>query len=71
MHNKKVIRFQEALDIIESFPEKQQETLVSIIQKRLLEHKRDIIAKNIQKAREEYIRGEVKKGTVDDLLKEL
>ena len=63
--------FQEALDIIESLPEYQQEDIIDIIRQRLIEQRRELLAKNIGEAREEYARGEVKKGTVDDLMKEL
>ena len=63
--------FQDALELIESLPEYQQEDLVEIIRHRLMEHKRELLAENINQAKEEYTKGEVKKGTVDDLMKEL
>jgi len=63
--------FQEALDIIESLPEYQQEDIIDIIRQRLIEQRRELLAKNIGEAREEYARGEVTKGTVDDLMREL
>jgi hypothetical protein len=65
------VTFQEVLDIVESLPEYQQEDIVNIIRRRLIEQRRDKLADSIREAREEYDRGEVKKGTVDDLLKEL
>jgi len=65
------VTFQEALDIVESLPEYQQEDLVDIIRRRLIEQRRDRLADSIREAREEYARGEVKRGTVDDLMKEL
>ena len=65
------ITFQKALDIVESLPEYQQEDLVDIIRRRLIEQRRDRLANSIREAREEYARGEVKRGTVDDLMKEL
>ena len=71
MHNQGQITFQEALDIIESLPEQQQENIINIIGKRLIEHRRDILAENIKKAREEFARGDVKKGTIDDLMRDL
>jgi len=63
--------FQEALDVIESLPEYQQEDLIDIVRHRLIEHRRDSIAENIKNAKEAYTRGEVKKGTVNDLMKEI
>jgi hypothetical protein len=65
------LTFQEALEIIESLPEYQQEDLIDIIWHRLIEQKRDLIALHIKEAREEYVKGEVKKGTVDNLIREL
>jgi cation transport regulator ChaB len=71
MPAQQTISFQEALEIIESLPEYQQEDLIHIIRHRLIEQKRQLLAENIKEAREEYTRGEVKRGTVDDLIKEL
>ncbi len=62
---------QEALDIIESLPENQQEDLINILKKRLIERKREILASTIKDAREEYDMGKIKKGSVDDLLKDI
>ena len=64
------VTFQEVLDIVESLPEYQQEDLVDSIRRRLIEQRRDRLADSIEEARGEYARGEVKKGTVDDLMKE-
>lgn len=68
--NRQNITFQEAIEIIESLPEYQQEDLIDIIRHRLTEQRREQLANNIKEARAEYARGEIKKGTVDDLLKE-
>jgi hypothetical protein len=65
------ITFQQVLDIVESLPEDQQETLVAIVRHRLIEHTRDMLSKRIEEARERLSRGEVRRGTVDDLMKEL
>ena len=71
MNTQKNITFQNALDIIETLPEYQQEDIVDIIHNRLIEHRRDILAGEIKAARDEFKRGEVKKGSVDSLMKEL
>jgi len=65
------ITFHEVLDIIESLPEYQQEDIVNIIRHRLVEQRRQLLADNIKEAREAYARGDVKRGTIDDLIKEL
>ena len=71
MSNRSHVTFQEALEIIEELPEYQQEDLIHVIKHRIIEQRREHLAKNIREAKEEYARGEVKKGTVDDLMREL
>jgi len=101
--------FQKALEIVESLPEEQRESLMGrqvplslaygwlgevkghsannifisgkprpnmgvelhIVKRRLIEERRDRLAQSIEEAREEYKRGKVRKGTVDDLMHEL
>jgi cation transport regulator ChaB len=65
------VTFQKALDVVELLPKYQQENLVETIRHRLIEYRREILAENIREAKEEYSRGEVKRGTVDDLMMEL
>lgn len=48
-----------------------EEDLIEIIRHRLIDRRRELLAKNIKEAREEYARGEVKKGTVDDLMRDI
>jgi len=64
------ISFQKALEVLESLPEEQRESLIDIIRKRLIEERRDRLAQNIKKAKQEYKQGQVKRGTVDDLMHE-
>jgi len=71
MSNHKTAVFQEALDIVESLPKYQQEDLINIIRHRLIEDKRELLAKDIREAREEYARGDVKRGSVNDIIKEI
>ena len=70
MNKHKTVTFQDALDTVESLPESQQENLINILKHRLIEQRREFLAKNIRKARKEYDKGKVKKGTVEDLMKE-
>jgi hypothetical protein len=59
------------LDIIESFPEEQRESIIEIAKRRLIEEKRERLVQTVKEAREEYARGEVRQGTVDDLIREI
>ncbi len=63
--------FQNVLEIIETLPDYRQTYIVEIIGKRLIECNREVLAKNIKKAREEYKKVEIRIGTVEDLMKEV
>jgi hypothetical protein len=67
----KTTTFDEALDILESFPEEQRESIVEIVKRRLTEERRERLAQTVKEARQEYARGEVRRGTVDDLIREI
>ena len=71
MFETQTVNFYEVLEIVEMLPEEEQETLLDIIQRRLREHRRERIAQNVTKAREEYAKGEIRKGTVDELMEEI
>ena len=49
----KNINFNDALEIVESLPEEQRESLIEIVKNRLIEERRDKLAKNISEAKEE------------------
>ena len=63
--------FQKALEIIESLPEEQRESLMEIVKNRLIEERRNRLSRSIKEAKEEYRRGKVKRGSVDDLMRDL
>ena len=67
----KTTTFDEAFDIIESCPEEQRESIVEIVKRRLTEERRERLAQTVKEARQEYARGEVRRGTVDDLIREI
>ena len=61
------VTFQKALEIIESLPEEQRESLMEIVKNRLIEERRNRLSRSIKEAREEYKQGKTKRGSVDDL----
>ena len=63
--------FPDALEIVESLPEPQQDELLEIIRRRRRERRRDALADRIAEARTEYDHGEVERGIVDDLMESL
>ena len=67
----KVNTFNDVLEKVELLPEEQKESLIEILQHRLIEERRNRLAKNIKKAKEDYRHGKVRRGTVDDLMREI
>jgi hypothetical protein len=63
--------FQEVIEAVEALPPDDQALLVEIIRHRLIQYRRKKLAAEIAEAREVYQRGEVRRGTVADLMKEL
>jgi len=63
--------FQRALEIIESFSEGDRESLIQIVKSRLVEERRDRLAQSIKEAKQEYERGAIRRGSVDDLIREI
>jgi acyl-CoA reductase-like NAD-dependent aldehyde dehydrogenase len=63
--------FQQALEMVEGLPEEQQQDLVEIVRNRQRERRREALAAAVEQARRELARGEVRRGTVDDLMAEL
>jgi len=62
--------FQVALETVEELTPGDQEMLVEIVRRRLIERRRAELAEDIAAARETYRRGDVRRGTVDDLMAE-
>jgi len=64
-------RFQELIEIIEALPVDDQESLIDIIHQRLIQRRRAELAAEVVEARSAYQRGEVRRGTVADLMEDL
>lgn len=64
-------RFQDVLEIVETWPLKDQSLLIEIMQRRLAQKRRDELASEIKEAHEAYQTGDVKRGSVADLMAEL
>lgn len=71
MASNNTVTFQEALEVVESLPDYQQEDLIEIIRRRRLERRREALLEDIKEARKEYERGECRTGTVEDLMREI
>lgn len=60
--------FQEALDTVESLTIDEQTMLIEIIQNRLREQQRQELLKNVAQSEKEYIQGNFRQGSVDELM---
>ena len=65
------VRFQEVIETVEALPLGDQASLIEIIHQRLIQQRRTELAADIAEARDAYQRGEVRRGTVADLMEEL
>ncbi|HNY33832.1 MAG TPA: hypothetical protein PKK68_04175 [Methanothrix soehngenii] len=63
--------FQELIETLEALPIEDREMLVEIINKRIIEQRRERLVADMKESLEACRRGEVHTGTVDDLLKDL
>jgi hypothetical protein len=64
-------RFQEVIETVEALPAGDQALLIEIVRQRLIQQRRAELAADIAEARNAYQRGEVRRGTVADLMEEL
>lgn len=63
--------FQRVIENVEALPLDDQMLLIEIIRQRLIQHRRSELISEVAEAREAYQTGNVRRGTVDDLLQEL
>lgn len=67
----KVNTFDEALEMVDSMTIEEREQFLEILQKRLIDEKREELVKTIREAKQEYRKGKIKTGTVDALMREI
>lgn len=63
--------FQRAIETIETLSLNDQEALLELLQKRLIEQRRKILMDEIAEVRQEYAQEQVKFGSVADFMAEL
>ncbi len=67
----KTYSFDAVLELVQEMSDEEQMILIDLIGQRLKEKRRDKIALNIVSAEEEYLNGQVFRGTVNDIMAEL
>jgi len=63
--------FQKVIEAVEALDPEAQVILVDIISKRLKQQRRDELLKEIAQAENEYAQGNIRRGSVADLMAEL
>jgi hypothetical protein len=65
------VTFKDALELVENLSDDERWSLIEIVRRRLVEERRGEIAKSVTESRKDLAQGNVRKGTVADLLREL
>ena len=63
--------FQKAIETVESLSPEEQTILIDVIQNRLKQQHRDELLQAVAEAERDYVQGNVRRGTVADLMAEL
>jgi len=63
--------FQDLIDAVESLPLEDRSILVEIVNKRIIEKRRAGLVSEVMASRDAFRQGNVKLGTVEDLMKDL
>jgi len=71
MSETQTYQFQDVLEAVETWSLKDQSLLIEIMQRRLAQKRRAELALEIKEARQDYQIGNVKRGSVADLMAEL
>ena len=67
----KISTLQKAIDAVEALEPEEQAMLLDIISKRLSQQRRNDLIIDVEQARDDYQKGNVKRGSVSDLMAEL
>ena len=65
------ITFNDVLESVDSLSYEEQETLMEIMHRRLIDHRRSILANEIQEADEEFRNGSVKPASPSEIIEEV
>ena len=65
------ITFNEVLESIEKLSFDEQETLIEVLHRRLIEHRRSVLAQEIQDANDEFREGSSKPAAPSEIIKDI
>ena len=61
----------QVVDSIEALPDEQQESLMELLQRRLVERRREILFKSVQEARKEFKTGKCRPATPAEIMRKV
>lgn len=67
----KTSKFQQAIEAVEALSIDEQAMLLEILQKRLIQQRREQLLQEVAEAEQDYAQGSIKRGSVGDFLAEL
>lgn len=67
----KTSKFQQVIEAVEALSIEEQTMLLEIVQKRLVQQRRQQLLQEVKEAEQDYAQGNVKRGSVGDFLAEL
>lgn len=67
----KQMSFGSVLEAVEAISQEEQETLVDILRRRMVESNRRLIVESVRQAQEDFLSGNYQEVTVDELLQEI
>ena len=66
-----VLAFGEVLEVVDKLSLEEQETLIEVVRRRIIERRREELAKEIQDAQKEFQAGHCRPVTPDELMAEI
>lgn len=66
-----VMPFDEVLEAVDKLSLEEQEALIEVLHRRIIEHRREELAKEIQQAQQEFRAGQCQPVTPTELIKEI
>ena len=66
-----VLAFGEVLEVVDKLSLEEQETLIEVVRRRIIERRREELAKEIQDAQKEFQAGRCRPVTPDELMAEI
>ena len=68
---RRILAFGEILEVVDTLPLEEQETLIEVMRRRVIERRREELAREVQDAQQEFQAGHCRPVTPDELVAEI